>query len=69
MSSRYLKVEGQNGLVRDPNTGVIIKINKEEIQKAREAKAKRRKQKSEFQQLRQDVDELKGLLNKIVEKL
>lgn len=69
MSSRYLKVEGQNGLVRDPNTGVIININKEEIQKAREAKAKRRKQKSEFQQLRQDVDELKGLLNKIVEKL
>ena len=69
MSSRYLKVEGQNGLVRDPNTGVIININNEEIQKAREAKAKRRKQKSEFQQLRQDVDELKGLLNKIVEKL
>ena len=62
-------VEGHSGLARDPNSGAIVNINKDEIQKARETKAKRQKQKSEFQELRQDVDELKVLLNKLVEKL
>ena len=69
MSKKYIMVEGHSGLARDPNSGSIVNINKDEIQKARAAKAKRQKQKSEFQELRQDVDELKVLLNKLVEKL
>jgi hypothetical protein len=69
MSGDHIGVDGHTGLVRSSNSGAIININKDEIQKAREVKMKKRRRKSEFQELRQDVDELKVLLNKLVEKL
>jgi len=62
-------VEGNSSLARDPETGGIVNINKEEIAIAREAKKKRKQKDAEFQELKNEVSELKELLNKLVEKL
>ena len=35
----YLKVEGHNGYVKDNNTGIVLNVNKEEVQAARDRKA------------------------------
>ena len=66
---KYIPVEGKPDLVRDPHTGAIVNINKNDIRAARERKKKRKSQQAEFDQLRNDVDEIKQLLNKLVEKL
>ena len=62
-------VKGNSNLARCPNSGAIININKDEIRKAKAIKVARQNKDKEFQELRQDVDELKVLLNKLVEKL
>jgi len=67
--SEFISVNGNPNLARCPNSGAIININKGEIQKARAAKTARQNKEKEFQELRQDVNELKELLNKLVEKL
>lgn len=66
---KLIPVEGKPDLARDPRTGAIVNINKNEMQAARERKRKRKSQQAEFEQLRTDVDEIKQLLNKLVEKL
>ena len=62
-------VEGSSNLARDPNTGAIVNINKDDIAKAREAKNKRKNKDREFEELKNEVSEIKELLNKLVEKL
>ena len=37
-SDKMIPVEGHEDLVRDPNTGAILNINKDKIQQARERK-------------------------------
>jgi len=69
MKKNLIMVEGSNGLARDVNTGAIVNINKEEIQAAREAKKRRKNKDAEFEQLKNEVGEMKELLNKLVEKL
>ena len=69
MSKPLIMVENASGLARCPNSGAIININKDEIRKARAAKSARQNKDKEFQELRQDVNDLKELLNKLVEKL
>jgi hypothetical protein len=65
----YIMVENASGLARDPNSGVVVNINKDEIRKAREAKKKRKSKDREFEELKNEVGEIKELLNKLVEKL
>ena len=67
--SLFVPVEGNPNLGRCPKSGAIININKDEIQKARAVKSARKNKDREFQELKQDVEELKVLLNKLVEKL
>jgi hypothetical protein len=67
--SNWIPVEGNSNLARCPNSGAIININKDEIQKAKAIKIARQNKDKEFLELKQDVDELKVLLNKLVEKL
>jgi|SaaInl85LU_5_DNA_1037374.scaffolds.fasta_scaffold55928_2 hypothetical protein len=69
MKSNYIMVEGSSNLARDPNTGAIVNINKDDIAKAREAKNKRKNKDREFEELKNEVSEIKELLNKLVEKL
>lgn len=67
--SNYIKVEGHPNLVRDKNSGVILNINKSEINANRIRKEKQREKDNEIEQLKNDVSEIKSMLNKLVEKL
>ena len=72
----YVQVEGHSGLVRDKKSGAIININSTDIEKARKAKALKRKSilkneilETQVHDLQNEMVEVKGLLNKILEKL
>ena len=67
--SRFIKVEGYKDLVRDEKTGVILNINKSDAALARERKTIRKEKEKEFDDLKNEVGEIKQLLNKIIEKL
>lgn len=71
-----IKVEGHSNLVRDPKSGAIININKDEINAARARKLARAVKEEEEKQLKADVENLKNeigdikqLLTQLVEKL
>lgn len=63
-----VKVEGHPGLVRDTNSGAILNINSSEIEAARERKKLRKQKDQEFENLKNEVSEIKELLLKLVEK-
>ncbi|MDC0006182.1 hypothetical protein OAE42_05690 [Gammaproteobacteria bacterium] len=71
-----LKVNGHPNLVRDPKSGAILNINKDEITSARARKIARAEKELEEQQLKADVlslkneiGDIKQLLAQIVEKI
>jgi len=71
---KRLKVEGNPSLVRDTRSGAIININKKEIDRARRSKAERKKKEQTFENLqaevnnlKNDVSDIKRLLEKLVE--
>jgi len=68
-----IKVEGHNGLMRDRNTGAVLNINSNEIDRIKELRQRQREakasQEQEINQLKSDVSEIKMMLSKIVEKL
>jgi len=63
-----IKIDGHPGLARDKKTGAILNINRNEIQIARERKALRKQKEQEFEDLKNEVSEIKELLLKLVEK-
>ena len=63
----YLKVGGNNSLVRDTSTGAILNINKDEISAARRRKLERKQKEKEFEDLKNDVTEIKSMLQKLIE--
>ena len=65
----YKKVEGHESLVRDTSTGAILNINKDEISAARKRKLERRQKEKEFEDLKNEVSDIKIMLTKIIEKL
>ena len=54
---------------RDPNSGQLINTDTDSINRAKEAKTLRRQKKQEFEDLKNEVGEIKELLNKLIEKL
>jgi len=64
---KYLKVEGNSNLVRDTSTGAILNINKDEISGARKRKLERRQKEKDFEDLKNDVTEMKSMLQKLIE--
>lgn len=64
----FVKVEGEPNLVRDDNTGVILNINSNEINAARQRKLRNKQKEQEFEDLKNEVSEIKELLLKLVEK-
>ena len=64
----YIEIDGQPGLVRDKNSGAILNIDSNEIEAARERKALRKQKDQEFENLKNEVSEIKELLLKLVEK-
>jgi len=67
--SNYAKVKGHPNLVKDLNSGVILNINKTEIESARLKKQKAKQQEEDLSNLKNEVSEIKNLLNKLIEKL
>ena len=65
----YIKVEGHSNLVRDGSTRAILNINKEEISAARKRKLERRQKEQEFDNLKDEVGDIKKMLTQIIEKL
>jgi hypothetical protein len=66
--SKYVQISGSQ-FARDTETGAVVNINKDEIERARKAKKLRRQKESEFDTLKNEVGEIKELLNKLIEKL
>ena len=64
-----IKVEGHSNLVRDTNSGAIPNINKSEVEVARARKEARRQKDREFEDLKNEVGEIKDLLHKLIEKM
>ena len=69
---QYINVEGSGGMVRDKETGAILNTNKSEIERARNRKIISKKKEEEFDGMKTDIKglkddmvELKTLLNKI----
>ena len=65
----YIKVKGHANLARSGYYGGIVNINKEEIQAARKRKLERKQKEKDFEDLKNEVSDIKIILNKIVEKL
>lgn len=66
--SRYVQIPGSQ-FARDTETGSVVNINRDEIERARKAKRLRKQKESEFDTLKNEVGEIKELLNKLIEKL
>jgi len=65
----YKDVEGHSNLVRDTSTGAILNINKDEISAARKRKLERKQKEQEFENLKDEVGDIKKMLTQIIEKL
>ena len=65
----YIKVKGHSNLARTGIYGSIVNINKEEIAAARKRKLERRQKEKELEDLKNEVGDIKIMLNKIIEKL
>lgn len=65
----YIKVEGHTNLIRDNNSGAVLNINKNDISAARKRKLERRQKEQEFEDLKNEVGDIKNMLTKIIEKL
>ena len=65
----YLKIEGHEGYVKDPRSGVVLNVNQEEIDAAKTRKALRKQQEEDINNLKNEVSDIKNMLGKIIEKL
>ena len=73
--NKYQKVQGTDSLFRDPQNGAVLNVNVDEIKRAKILKAERKKKALEFeavkedvQNMKQDMADIKGLLQRLVEK-
>lgn len=66
---KIVRANNAPGFGRDPETGAIININSSEVNAARKAKERRLKEKEELNALKQDVSDIKAMLNQLIEKL
>ena len=69
MKQSLVKIKGHSGYARVKDTGIILNINKNEIQAARERKQKRLENEKEIKNLKNEVSDIKSMLKTIVEKL
>ena len=66
--AKYMKVESYPDLVRDGETGALININSRKVQAARERLIKLKEKDEELDKLRSDVNDIKGMLQQLLEK-
>jgi len=67
MTQRYQKVQDHPDLVRDSKTGAILNINKDEIRRKKQQRLKSLERDREIDKLKDDVGEIKNLLQQLLE--
>ena len=65
---RLIPVESYPDLRKDPVTGAVVNINIDKINSEREKLKKLKQKQDEFENLKNDVDEIKSLLYQLLEK-
>jgi len=68
MNDNFIKVEGEQGLVRDPSSNAILNINRDQQEAARDRLRRFKMKEQELQDLKNDVGELKSLLMQLLEE-
>ena len=66
--SRYLKVEGQSHLMKNPSTGTILNTNYAEIEGARKRKIKKVQMQEEINDLKSQVEKLTSAVEQLLER-
>jgi len=69
MEDDKVRVEGHSSLFKDKKTGVIVNRDKEGLERAKQMKLAKRKQKEEIESLKKEVGEIKTMLSTIISKL
>ena len=64
----YIPVQDKPGLVKNKDTGVILNINKTEVEQARERKRLRKQKDQELENIKNDIRDLKEMVLKLIEK-
>lgn len=67
--TKYIPVEGYKDFARDVTTGAIININHAAHLKAVKEKQKNQAKKKEFDDLKQEVSEIKDMLTQLLSKV
>jgi phosphopantetheine adenylyltransferase len=65
---RYISVDGHSDLVKDKKTGAILNVNTN-FEQLRKNKESRKTQQEEIKQLKNDMGEIKNLLEVIIKKM
>ena len=60
-------IEGHPDLARDIKTNAIININKDKAEQRRKARELKLKEKQEFEHVKNDVQDIKAMLQKLLE--
>jgi len=63
-----MKVKGQPDLVRDMRTGALLNINSTYLNNEKRKLKIKKQQEVEYEQLKQDVADIKSLLYQLLEK-
>jgi flagellar biosynthesis component FlhA len=63
--NRYKQVDGSPMLFRDTHSGAIVNVNEMEVDRARKIKAMRKAKAEEFEQVKEDVQQMKSDLTDI----
>ena len=63
--TKYVRVEGNSKLLKDPHTGVIINSDVHEIENARLRKRNRKQKEIEEQELKNKIDDLTENVNRL----
>ena len=65
---RKVKVEGHRNLYRDKDTGAIVNCDAEAYNSYIKSRDSKKLQKREIQELRNEIDELKNMLKRFLDK-
>jgi broad-specificity NMP kinase len=68
MTSKYIKVEGHPGLIKDTVTNTLLNVDKETIRQKKAELRMLKKKNEEIESLKNDVSELKSMLHQLLEK-
>ena len=66
---KYKQVEGENNLFRDTETGAIINTDRSAYVAYKNRKQQKLKEMGRIEKIENEIDEIKSLLYKVIDKL